>query len=129
MLNVSSYFIHFHDIRNPFMYRTVTDISKANLPYLLCPFPLCVHSLLGSFNLSPFYIHPASHFSLPPWEVSMIHVGSRPLPLAKPHLPPKGTCSVITDYFHSHSYAIAVYTDDSKFPDGVEYTAAFPCHS
>lgn len=80
--------------------------------------------LLDSCNL-PLNVHPAYYFSLYPWEVSMIHVCSSPLPCAKDQLPTVTSCSLFLDHPHSHSHVTAVYSDGFKSSDGVGYAAVF----
>ncbi|XP_069942581.1 uncharacterized protein [Cherax quadricarinatus] len=108
----------------------VTDISRHSLlvrrPCLLHPFSLRLHSLLSSPQLPPLYVHVASHFSLPPWEVPAVRVCSFSLPCSKAQLPTVASCSLFLDHFHSHSHATAVYTDGSKSSDGIGFSAVFP---
>nr|XP_053627800.1 uncharacterized protein LOC128685341 [Cherax quadricarinatus] len=108
----------------------VTDISRHSLfvrrPCLLRPFSLRLHSLLSSLQLPPFYVRVASHFSLSPWEVPAVRVCSFSLPCSKAQLSTVASRSLFLDHFHSHSHAIAVYTDGSKSSDGVGFAAVFP---
>nr|XP_053628180.1 uncharacterized protein LOC128685670 [Cherax quadricarinatus] len=83
------YYVRSHDLRNPSIYRMVTDISRHSLfvrrSCLLRPFSLRLHSLLSSLQLPPFYVHVASHFSLPPGKFQLFESVLSPSLARKPN--------------------------------------------
>lgn len=84
----------------------IMDISMGNLFVTLVYYAaFLVFTLRGFPWLPPLYVHPGSYFSLPPWEVPVIHICSSPLLCEKAHLPTATSCSLFIEHFHSHSRA------------------------